>query len=310
MVVWMTDEPLAPGKQYWFKQATKTAAGTIEQPALPHRRQHAPPRRGAELKMNEVGRCKITLTSPIAFDPYRKNRNTGAFIFIDRLTNATVGAGMIIDRESTLGGFGADLWDVVEAENRKPQSVDPVELAERTTRRATTRRRFSLPASPARARSTTPTPWNAASSTRRQERLRARRRKHAARHLEGPRLLGLGAFGKPAPLDRSRQDSERRRRHQHLRVLGAGRSHSREGPRDESAAIASSKCYLKAPLDVLRKRDAAGMYAKADSAKSRSSPASRRSTTNRRARTSRSKPINSRRPNASIRSSRCWNGGS
>ncbi len=52
----------------------------------------------ASLQLNEIGRCHITLHRPIAFDPYDKNRSTGAFIIVDRMTNATVGAGMIVDR--------------------------------------------------------------------------------------------------------------------------------------------------------------------------------------------------------------------
>ena len=46
--------------------------------------------------MNEVGVCNISTQSPIAFDPFADNRTTGAFILIDRITNATVGAGMIL----------------------------------------------------------------------------------------------------------------------------------------------------------------------------------------------------------------------
>ena len=52
----------------------------------------------SELQLNEIGRCHITLHRPIAFDPYDKNRATGAFIIIDRMTNITIGAGMIVDR--------------------------------------------------------------------------------------------------------------------------------------------------------------------------------------------------------------------
>ncbi|MEH6726505.1 MAG: adenylyl-sulfate kinase, partial [Hyphomicrobiales bacterium] len=48
------------------------------------------------LELNEVGYCHLSAQSPIAFDPYAANRATGAFILIDRLTNATVGAGMIV----------------------------------------------------------------------------------------------------------------------------------------------------------------------------------------------------------------------
>ena len=51
-----------------------------------------------QLRLNEFGRAHITLHRPVAFDPYDRNRATGAFIVIDRLSNITVGAGMIIDR--------------------------------------------------------------------------------------------------------------------------------------------------------------------------------------------------------------------
>jgi bifunctional enzyme CysN/CysC len=47
------------------------------------------------LRLNEIGRCDLELSTPVAFDPYRVNRDTGAFILIDRMTNETVGAGLI-----------------------------------------------------------------------------------------------------------------------------------------------------------------------------------------------------------------------
>jgi bifunctional enzyme CysN/CysC len=50
------------------------------------------------LELNEIGRAHITLHRSIAFDPYERNRATGAFIIIDRMTNITIGAGMIVDR--------------------------------------------------------------------------------------------------------------------------------------------------------------------------------------------------------------------
>jgi bifunctional enzyme CysN/CysC len=103
-VVWMAEEPLVPGKEYLFKQTTKVVPGKVS--ALRYRvdintlhREPAP-----TLGLNEIGRCGITLTSPIAFDAYRRNRATCGFIMIDRLTNATVAAGMILDREPEDGG--------------------------------------------------------------------------------------------------------------------------------------------------------------------------------------------------------------
>jgi bifunctional enzyme CysN/CysC len=52
------------------------------------------------LEMNGVARCTITPARPLAIDPYRNNRQTGAFILIDRLSNRTVAAGVIVDRRA------------------------------------------------------------------------------------------------------------------------------------------------------------------------------------------------------------------
>ena len=264
MVVWMTDQPLAPGKQYLIKHATKVAQGTCE--VMRYRvdvnslhRQEAP-----ELKMNEVGRCKITLTSPVAFDPYRKNRNTGAFIFIDRLTNATVGAGMIIDRESTLSGFGADLWDVVEAENRKPQSVHPVELAERTTRAGHNSATILLTGLTGAGKSTTAYALE-------------RRLFDADKNvyvLDGENMrhgiskgLGFSAWERSENLRRSIEVAKILNDAGVISICAflAPDEAIREKARERVGGDRFIEVYLKAPVDVLRKRDAAGMYAKADS---------------------------------------------
>jgi bifunctional enzyme CysN/CysC len=120
-VVWMSEEPLVPGKQYLFKQTSKLTTGAVS--TIRYRvdvntlhREPAP-----ALALNEIGRCAITLTSPIAFDAYRRNRTTGSFIMIDRLTNATVGAGMILDREPD--DAAADHWgDSATAEHLHGES--------------------------------------------------------------------------------------------------------------------------------------------------------------------------------------------
>lgn len=108
MIVWMNEEPMVPGKSYWFKQTTKVAPGAIstmryQVDVNTLHRKDAP-----TLGLNEIGRCSITLSQPIAFDAYRRNRGTGAFIIIDRLTNATLGAGMILDRAAE---GRRDHWD-------------------------------------------------------------------------------------------------------------------------------------------------------------------------------------------------------
>ena len=132
MVVWMAEEPLVPGRQYLFKQTSKVAAGAVS--TLRYRvdvntlhRQPAP-----TLGLNEIGRCGITLTSPIAYDAYRRNRATGGFIMIDRLTNATVAAGMILDREPEAGGVAH--WDDEPAAGHLHEAASDVTAEEREAR--------------------------------------------------------------------------------------------------------------------------------------------------------------------------------
>ncbi|WP_161864962.1 sulfate adenylyltransferase subunit CysN [Pseudomonas yangonensis] len=104
MLVWMGEEPMLPGKKYDIKRATSYVPGSI--PSIVHRIDVNTLEQGAasELKLNEIGRVKIALDAPIALDGYEYNRTTGAFIVIDRLTNGTVGAGMIIADPVAHGG--------------------------------------------------------------------------------------------------------------------------------------------------------------------------------------------------------------
>lgn len=104
MLVWMGEEPMLPGKKYDIKRATSYVPGSI--PSIVHRVDVNTLEQGAasELKLNEIGRVKVALDAPIALDGYEHNRTTGAFIVIDRLTNGTVGAGMIIADPVAHGG--------------------------------------------------------------------------------------------------------------------------------------------------------------------------------------------------------------
>ena len=104
MLVWMGEDPMLPGKKYDIKRATSYVPGSI--PSIVHRVDVNTLEQGAasELKLNEIGRVKVALDAPIALDGYEYNRTTGAFIVIDRLTNGTVGAGMIIADPVSHGG--------------------------------------------------------------------------------------------------------------------------------------------------------------------------------------------------------------
>ncbi|TBU78626.1 sulfate adenylyltransferase subunit CysN [Phytopseudomonas daroniae] len=105
MLVWMAEEPMLPGKKYDIKRATSYVPGSIA--SIAHRVDVNTLEEGtaSSLQLNEIGKVKIALDAPIALDGYAHNRTTGAFIVIDRLTNGTVGAGMIIS-DARVSGSG------------------------------------------------------------------------------------------------------------------------------------------------------------------------------------------------------------
>ncbi len=94
-VVWFDGNSMKPGRSYILRTENDSVSATVT--ALKHRVNiNSFVREAAKsLRMNEIGVCNISTQSPIAFDAYSENRATGNFIFVDRLTNATVGAGMI-----------------------------------------------------------------------------------------------------------------------------------------------------------------------------------------------------------------------
>ncbi|WP_271410842.1 sulfate adenylyltransferase subunit CysN [Pseudomonas sp. Q1-7] len=96
MLVWMAEEPMLPGKKYDIKRATSYVPGSV--PSITHKVDvnTLEETAASSLQLNEIAKVKVSLDAPIALDGYEQNRTTGAFIVIDRLTNGTVGAGMII----------------------------------------------------------------------------------------------------------------------------------------------------------------------------------------------------------------------
>ncbi len=97
MVVWMAEESLQPGRQYEVKLNTTRVAGGISN--VRHRVDVNTLEQSAAntLELNEIARCEITLERPVIADDYRQHQGTGSFIIVDRLTNATVAAGMIVN---------------------------------------------------------------------------------------------------------------------------------------------------------------------------------------------------------------------
>ena len=94
-VIWMSDQPLVPGRSYLLKIATRTVPATVT--ALKHRIDIDTLAHLADktLALNQIGFCNLSTAAPVAFDPYSVSRETGAFILIDRFTDETAGAGMI-----------------------------------------------------------------------------------------------------------------------------------------------------------------------------------------------------------------------
>ncbi|MGB1925172.1 MAG: sulfate adenylyltransferase subunit CysN [Rubripirellula sp.] len=132
MLVWMTHDAMVPGKTYLFKHTSQTIPGSID--TLKYRvdvntlhRSPAP-----QLELNEIGRVSISLTAPIHFDAYRKNRNSGAFIVVDRITNATVASGMILDQSSDT--TAKSVWDDEELNSNEQGDLSAVSSDERAAR--------------------------------------------------------------------------------------------------------------------------------------------------------------------------------
>jgi bifunctional enzyme CysN/CysC len=94
-LVWMSNKNLFPGRSYFIKINHCTVAATITE--LKHQIDvNTLSKLAAKtLVLNEVGVCNLSVARPVAFDPYVDNRDTGAFILIDRNSNVTVAAGMI-----------------------------------------------------------------------------------------------------------------------------------------------------------------------------------------------------------------------
>ena len=111
-IVWMTEQAMTPGRQYLIKLATRSVSGSV---SMIHHRidvntlEHHD---ANELKLNEIGHCTVAVNAPVVFDPYKRNKTTGSFIVVDRLTNITVGAGMIS------GDASEEDWTPVSADER------------------------------------------------------------------------------------------------------------------------------------------------------------------------------------------------
>ena len=261
MVVWMAEQPLVPGKTYLVKLATTTVPGSVATLRYAvdvntlHRRDQA------TLGLNEIGRCSLRLNEAVAFDDYRRNRSTGAFILIDRISNATVGAGMIHVRADH---GPRDHWDDVPEGEGLVERPSQVSAAERKARFGQEPVTVLLTGLSGSGKSTLASALERRlfddgracmvldgqnlrlgisrdlgySAEERSENLR--RGVEVAKVLNDAGLICIAAFVAPSEEVRQRAVSE----------LGAGRA---------------LVVHVDAPLALCRERDASGRYALADS---------------------------------------------
>ena len=94
-VVWMHDEPAFHGRSYLLKIGSQTIPGTITAIKFRTNVNTLEHTAATKLELNEVGTVTIATDKPVAFDPYGSNARTGSFILIDRISNATLGAGVV-----------------------------------------------------------------------------------------------------------------------------------------------------------------------------------------------------------------------
>jgi bifunctional enzyme CysN/CysC/sulfate adenylyltransferase subunit 1 len=116
IVVWMHEQPLIAGRSYLAKHTTRTVRATVRKIRYGVDIQSTEQRESSQLQMNDIGEVEFDTSLPLFFDAYAENREMGALILIDPLTNATVGAAMIVaavtplEKESIQARGAAFVW--------------------------------------------------------------------------------------------------------------------------------------------------------------------------------------------------------
>ncbi len=94
-LVWFADDALVPGRAYWLKLGTQTVSATVQTPKYTVNVNTMEHMAAKTLELNAIGVAEISTDKPIVFEPYADNHALGGFILIDKITNATVAAGML-----------------------------------------------------------------------------------------------------------------------------------------------------------------------------------------------------------------------
>jgi bifunctional enzyme CysN/CysC len=128
----MSEKPMLAGETYLFKHTTKTLPGSFNSIRYRVDVNTMKSEPSPSLELNQIGRVQVQLNQAVAFDPYQKNKGTGAFIVIDRITNVTVGAGMILDRLTSEDR--KDAWDKEQPSSHLATEISSVTESERAAR--------------------------------------------------------------------------------------------------------------------------------------------------------------------------------
>lgn len=137
-LIWMSEQPMDPKGGYFIKQTTMVSRCRIDELRYKIDVNTLHRQKADHLELNEIGRVSIVSNRKLMFDPFEQNRATGSFILIDAITNNTVGAGMIIRRESADDAPNLNDKNCDERLRRHPDAVGAAERSERLGQKAQT----------------------------------------------------------------------------------------------------------------------------------------------------------------------------
>ncbi|GAA0653254.1 sulfate adenylyltransferase subunit CysN [Sphingomonas ursincola] len=125
-IVWMDDDAMLVGRSYWLKLGTQTVSVTVQQPKYTVNVNTLEHLACKTLELNAIGVAEIATDKPLVFEPYADSRTLGGFILIDKITNRTVGAGMLhfaLRRAQNVHWQATDITREVHAslKNQKPK---------------------------------------------------------------------------------------------------------------------------------------------------------------------------------------------
>ena len=127
-IIWLSEEPMLPGRSYRMKTSSRLVSVTVNAPKHKTDVNTLQKLPAKTLQLNEIGNCTLAVDRPIAFDSYNENRQTGSFILIDRMTNNTVGMGMINFPLRRAANIHWQNLDINKAANAEQKGQSPAVL--------------------------------------------------------------------------------------------------------------------------------------------------------------------------------------